>query len=167
MNGDIEELFYTRDEKYLCASDEIYSGNYAKAKIMLQQILAEEPGFGKAHYQLGRIHFYELKDFDKALYHYKVCLQTDAKFPDAYLSCLNLLFTISDDKSFLQLFDMALKVKGMCMGCLYNYLGFFHEKNRDWKKAIIAFKEALLHEQITININKINESLDRVEKKKK
>jgi tetratricopeptide (TPR) repeat protein len=163
----MEELFYTIDEKYLCAADEICCTNFAKAKIMLEQILDEEPAYAKAHYQLGRIYYYELGEYTKAQAHFEMAIGFSPDLSWTYQTYLELLVHLGKKEQALLLAERALKVNGTCSACISNCTGMLHEKSADLKEAIQYYKKALYHATSSCCENDFTSNLQRAERKLK
>ncbi|TAE78920.1 MAG: hypothetical protein EAY81_11865 [Bacteroidetes bacterium] len=163
----MEELFYSIDEKYLCAADEISCTNFAKAKILLEQILDEEPSYAKAHYQLARIYYHELGEYKKALAHFEMAIGFDPNLSWTYHSYLEFLIAVGKKEQALLLAEKALKIEGTCSACINNNLGLLHEKSAAFKEAIQCYKRALYQATNNCCEDEFTSNLLRVERKLK
>jgi len=161
----MEELFYTIDEKYLCAADEVYSGNFAKGKVLLEQILEEEPGYAKAHFLLGRICFHELGEFRRAEDHFRLAIQFNPELPWTYHAYLQLLIFLNEKEKALQLVERALKINGICEACILNEKGLILERDKAFKEAALTYKRAIYLALDSCNETDFNNNLQRAERK--
>ena len=85
------DIYLTIEEKYLQALDELWYGEPPKALQLLNEIIANDPLYARAHYQLGKIYYYEISDYLAAGYHFKTCAELEPQFPDVYFHYLRLL----------------------------------------------------------------------------
>ncbi len=82
------------ENQFIKADSLISEGNSADAKELLEEILSQYPDFGKAHNHLGWIYYNKLSDFEKGIYHYKLAMKFDPKYPAPYLNYTYLLIDI-------------------------------------------------------------------------
>lgn len=76
---------------FIKADSLIGEGKVAEAKELLEDILEQCPDFGKAHNHLGWIHYNKLSNHEKGIYHYKLAMKFDPKYPASYLNYAYLL----------------------------------------------------------------------------
>ena len=82
--------YYTIEEKYLKAVEEVNFGSTPNGLQLLREIIENDPLYARAHYQLGKIYYYELDDYQTAGYHFKTCMELEPSFPDNYFHYLDL-----------------------------------------------------------------------------
>ena len=82
------------ENQFIKADGLISDGNIAEAKEILEDILSQYPDFGKAHNHLGWIYYNKLSNYDKGIYHYKLAMKFDPKYPAPYLNYTYLLVDI-------------------------------------------------------------------------
>lgn len=82
------------ENQFIKADSLISEGNSADAKELLEEILSQYPDFGKAHNHLGWIYYNKLSDYEKGVYHYKLAMKFDPKYPAPYLNYTYLLIDI-------------------------------------------------------------------------
>lgn len=161
----MEELFYTTEEKYLCASNEAYYGNHAKAKIMAEQILEEEPEYARAHFLLGCVYYNELFDFNKARKHFELALLFEPQFILTYDKYLGMLVHLNRKEEAKKLAEKGLAVLGVCASCIHNKLGLVHEKTEDLNEAIRLYKKAIQASSDCCNESEFSNNLERTLRK--
>lgn len=137
-------MYYTIDERYLNALDAYLGGEYAKSKVLLEQLLDEEPGYAKAHFVLGVIYHDELRDLKKAESSYQFCIKFDPHFPDVYLPYMLLLRGLGKQDELEQLAKQALNVGMVCKSCIHQQLAQSYERNQQFSLALDAYHQAYL-----------------------
>jgi tetratricopeptide (TPR) repeat protein len=159
------DTYYTIEEKYLQAVDELSFGETPKGLNLLNEIISNDPLYARAHYQLGIIYYYEIKDYQTAGYHFKTCMELEPSFPDNYTHYLDLLVFLNMEKQVATISIKALNTPGADAAGIYNLLGLFYEKNKQWIKALDAYQKAFM--EVTENQEKtdIEQSLKRVRSK--
>jgi tetratricopeptide (TPR) repeat protein len=159
--------YYTIEEKYLQAIDKISYGKTPKALKLLNEIISNDPLYARAHHQLGMIYYYEIKDYQTAGYHFKTCMELEPTFPDNYTHYLDLLVFLNMEKLVNAISTKALNTQGIDTAGIYDLLGLFYEKNKQWAKALEAYQKAFM--EVTDNKEKadIELSLQRVRSKLK
>ena len=161
------DIYLTIEEKYLQALDELWYGEPPKALQLLNEIITNDPLYARAHYQLGKIYFYEISDYQAAGYHFKTCAELEPQFPDVYYHYLRLLVFLNMEKQFKLVSDRALKVPGVNYASVYNLIGLFAERKREWTDAIDAYRNALLEATRKDEKDNLQESIERVKEKKR
>ena len=161
------DIYLTIEEKYLKALDELWYGEPPKALQLLNEIIANDPLYARAHFQLGKIHYYEISDYQAAGYHFKTCAELEPQFPDVYYHYLRLLVFLHMEKQFKSVSEKALQVPGVNCASVYNLIGLFAEKKRAWSDAIEAYRNAFLEATCKDEKDNIQESIERVKEKKR
>ncbi|HTD98084.1 MAG TPA: hypothetical protein VK668_02315 [Mucilaginibacter sp.] len=161
------DIYLTIEERYLQAVDELSFGKTPKALQLLNAIIAEEPFYARAHYQLGKLYYYEINDYQAAGYHFKTCAELEPSFPDVYFHYLNLLVFLNMEKQASLVKDKALTVPGVCAACIYDLEGLFAERKKDWDAAKEAYRKALMETTCKNEKDSIEQSIERVKAKKR
>jgi len=161
------DIYLTIEEKYLQAVDELWYGEPPKALQLLNEIIANDPLYARAHYQLGKIYYYEISDYQAAGYHFKTCAELEPQFPDVYYHYLRLMVFLNMEKQFKLVSEKALQVPGVNYASIYNLIGLFAEKKRVWAGAIDAYRNALLEATSKNEKDYIEECIERVKEKKR
>jgi tetratricopeptide (TPR) repeat protein len=161
----MNNIYYTIDEKYLKAVQKMDFGNNSKAKLLLEEILEDEPAYGKAHYRLACIYYFELQEYDRAIYHFDLTMRFTPSFPLLYVHYLQLLNFLDRHEQLKSLAVKALQVEGVCKSCVMSELGLSYEKQQSFKKAGKYFREAWLHAASGCDKEDIESHIERVNKK--
>lgn len=156
------DRYYTIEEKYLQAVEELNYGETPKSLQLLNEILANEPLYFRAHFQIGKLYYYDLKDYNAAGYHFKLCTELEPSFPDVYYHYVKLLVFLNKQSTLSKVADQALTIPGVDTADIYQSVALCYENNRKWEQAIVHYTEALM--QVTNNQQKtyLEESLERV-----
>ncbi len=161
------DIYLTIEEKYLQAVNELSYGETPKALQLLNAIIADEPFYARAHYQLGKLYCYEVNDYQAAGYHFKTCAELEPSFPDVYYHYLYLLVFLKMEKQVPIVIAKALSVAGINVSYIYSLEGLHAEKKKEWKISIEAYRKAFLEATSKYEKDKIEESIDRVKEKKR
>ena len=156
------DTYYTIEEKYLQAVDELIYGETPKSLHLLNDIIQADPTYARAHYQLGLIYYYDIQDYQTAGYHLKQCIELEASFPDVYLPYLDLLVFLNMENAIAAVSKKALLVPGVDHAGIYNLLGLFAEKNSNWQKAAEWYRKALLAASEKKQVAEMEEHLERI-----
>ena len=107
------DTYYTIEEKYLQAVDELTYGENPKALKLLNEIISNDPLYARAHYQLGKIYYYEIKDYQAAGYHFETCVSLEPSFPDVYYPYMHLVVFLNMEKKVNDVAVKALTTPGV------------------------------------------------------
>lgn len=160
------DTYYTIEEKYLQAVEEVNYGETPKGLKLLNEIISNDPFYARAHYQLGKIYYYELKDYQTAGYHFKTCVELEPFFPDNYYHYLRLVVFLNMEQQVNTIAAKALTIPGVDTAGIFELLGLFSEKNKNWIKSIDAYQKAFIEVTGKTQKENIQESILRVKEKK-
>ena len=104
------DIYLTVEEKYLQAVEEISYGENPRALQLLNEIVSADPLYARAHFQMGKLYYYEIKDYQAAGYHFKTCAELEPNFPDVYEHYLHLLVFLNMERQVQMVKDKALQV---------------------------------------------------------
>lgn len=159
------DTFYTVEEKYLQAVDELRYGETPKALRLLNEIVANDDTYARAHYQLGLVYYYNMDDYQTAGYHFKLCIDTEPAFPDVYYHYLKLIVFLNMHKMVNTVAQQALVTPGVNAAAINNLLGLFAEKSKRWDEALGYYRKALLAATHKEEVSDVEESMERVKSK--
>lgn len=160
------DTYYTIEEKYLQAIDELSYGERPKALQLLNEIVANDPKYARAHYLLGLLYYYTIEDYQTAGYHFKLCTELEPAFPDVYEHYLRLIIFLDMENMVPVIAARALNTRGVNAAAINSLLGLFAEKNKDWSTALAGYRKALLESVNKREKDDIEESIGRVKSKK-
>lgn len=159
------DTYFTIEEKYLQAVEEVCYGETPKGLQLLNDIISNDPFYARAHYQLGKIYYYEIKDYQTAGYHFKTCMELEPYFPDVYFHFLQLVVFMNMEKQVSIIVAKALVTTGVNSAAIFDLQGLFFEKNKNWVKALNAYKKAFFEVTDKKQKENIEESMQRVNEK--
>jgi tetratricopeptide (TPR) repeat protein len=165
LDFNIMDTYYTIEEKYLQAVNEAVYGETPKGLQLFKEIIESDPFYARAHFQLGKIYFYEIKDYQSAGYHFKTCVELEPLFPDVYYHYLNLVVFLNMVSKIDDIATKALKVPGADTADIYQLLGLFAEKNKNWANALNAYRTAFMEVTCKKQKSDVEVSIDRVKSK--
>lgn len=158
-NYSIEEQCFEVDKLY-------NQGDYAECRHLLMEILEQEPGCGRAHYQLGNLYYMKLDDYEKAEYHLQLAMQFEPKYPNSYSTYLYLLNYLNRHKDLVKQAKRAIKIEGVQRFTIYEQLGKSFEKEENFHEARKAYRNALFATHDDDNLKEAKNSLKRIRKKR-
>lgn len=144
------------EARFLHADTLIERGEVAEAKAILEEILQDEPDYGRAHNHLGWIIRTRFSDFDKAEYHMRLAVKFAPEYPGAHFNYARILMEIGAYDKLIDVAQNALKVKGIEKAYLYHFLAVGKEMTVGPQEAIKYLKRArdeALSEEFTTFIN--------------
>lgn len=160
----MENVFWI-EEQFLQV-DKLYdTGEFVEGKKLLEEILENEPGFGRAHNHLGWLYYAKLDDYEKAGYHLKLALKFSPAYPPGFVNYTYLLNYLNRHKELVEHVSQAMLVEGVNKSVIYNELGKSYEINGFYKEAASAYLEA---KRFSLNKNEmemIDENMTRVKNK--
>lgn len=159
------DTYYTVEEKYLQAVDEARYGETPKALKLFNDIIAEDPLHARTHFQLGKIYYYDMNDYQTAGYHFKTCSELEQAFPDVYYHYLHLLLFLEMKKQFNAVKEKALTIAGVNKAAILNLCGLMAEKDKNWSAALTYYREAFMEVTQKSHKEEIEENMQRLKAK--
>lgn len=159
------DTYFTIEEKYLQAVDELSYGETPKGLRLLNEIINADPAYARAHYQLGKIYFYDIKDYQAAGYHFQTCAELEPSFPDVYMPYLELLVFLNMERKVNDIASRALTVAGVKTAAVYKQLGLLCEKQKNWNEALQAYRDAFMEVTNKEEKHEIEDNISRVRQK--
>lgn len=159
------ERYMDVEERFLHADMLIEKGEIAEAKKMLEEIINDEPDYGRAHNHLGWIIRNNFSDYERAGYHLRLAVKFAPDYPAGYLNYARLLMEMSEFEKLEAVARKALEVKGMNKAYAMYFLAVATEMTAGPQKAVEylkAAREAAIDEQM---FNFINGEIKRVKGK--
>jgi tetratricopeptide (TPR) repeat protein len=156
------DIYHTIEEQYLQTIDELSFGETTKALQILNDIIGREPGYARAHYQLGMIFYYEIKDYQTAGYHFRLCTQFEPAFPNVYYHFMHLLVFLNRTAQIGLLKEKALETPGVEFSAIYYLMGLHAEKNKNWIESQNFYHKGLMVCTSKSEKDDIMEGIERV-----
>jgi tetratricopeptide (TPR) repeat protein len=156
------DTYYTIEEKYLQAVEELHYGETPMSLKLLNQILAEDASFVRAHFQIGVLYYYDLHDYQSAGYHFKLCTELEPSFPDVYFHYITLLVFLNMERQVNLVAQKALTVAGVPVSAIHNLVGLCAENNQKWNLALASYHKGLMLVTNKSDKDDIEENISRV-----
>ena len=154
------------ENQFIKADTLITEGNVSEAKVVLEEILAEYPDFGKAHNHLGWIYCVRLSNYEKAEYHYKLAIKFDPSYPSSYINYTYLLVDLGKFEEAKELIFNTLKnVVGIDKSSYFSELGRISEFEANYTEAYQYYKKSLNLAFSKSFIDNMNANMARVKDK--
>ncbi len=134
LQAKLEEIFYQADL-------DIQDGRYEAAVRKLEEILVEDPNFGKAYNHLGWLQETKFKNLSKAEEYYRKCFEKTPNYPAIYSNYSILLSTIGKHDQLELVLQQGLTVPGVDKANIYNEYGIMHENKGNFEQAMHFYKE--------------------------
>jgi tetratricopeptide (TPR) repeat protein len=161
----METNMYYIEELFLCV-DKLFSANeYAEGKKVLENILEDEPGYGRAHNHLGWLYFAKFSDYKKAKYHLELAIKFSPDYPPGYLNYTYLLNHLNDYEAVLAHTEIALKVAGVNLYIINSEIGRAYEVHGHYSAADKAYKDAMRHALDKEDMQLMETNIERVKTK--
>ncbi len=159
--------FTTKHEELLNqANNDIKDGFFEEATKKLEQIINENPNFGKAYNHLGYLYEVKYRDYDKGETLYKLALEKTPLYASTYYNYAILLSTLEKYDDLSLLLEKALLVPGIIKPTIYNEYGIMHEQKGNLDEAINYYRRCALESLDTNVIDRAKQSIDRCKLKK-
>lgn len=153
------------DALFLDADKHFSKGEFVEGKNILEEILAQEPGYGRAHNHLGWLYYAKLDEYAKAEYHFRLAIRFAPAYPAAYMNLCYLLNYLNRYHDLKEHIARALTIEGTAKSQLYHELGKSHEVNGRYAEATEAYKEAIRFSLSSEEVEALNAHVQRVKGK--
>lgn len=151
---EIEELFLDADK----AIDE---GNFATGKKILEELIHEEPCYGKAHNHLGWIYKSKYNDYKTAENHFRTAIVFEPEYPHTYLNYAYLLREIERYEDLEEVLKDALTIRGTNKAAVHDEFGSMYELRKDYNAAIKSYKKAI---ELSLNDKAVEDYMNNIKR---
>lgn len=157
--------FKTYESYVLDAEKAFEQGLYLEGKAYLDNAIAEEPTYGKAHNHLGWFYLFHEGDYEKAEVHLKLALKYAKQYSAPYIHMILLLFEVERLDEHEKLIAKAMYVPGVKKSFLYNEVGRNKEITGKIFQAIRFYRKAIRWSMDEEEIRMIRQNLGRAKGK--
>ncbi len=162
----MEETVRIRLESMFQEADRLLNEKaIAEGFNMLQSIIQEAPGFGKAYNHLGWIYESQYKDYVNAEKQYKLALENAPEYHATYYNYAIVLSILQRWDDLTNLLNKGLTVPGVNKGTLHNEFGIMYETQGKFQQAIEAYKKYAQTTLVNKQLDTAKESIERCKKK--
>jgi tetratricopeptide (TPR) repeat protein len=154
-------------EQYVLDAEKAFEqGLYLEGQSYLENALAEEPTFGKAHNHLGWFYLCHMKDYEQAETHLKLALKYAGQYSAPYIHMIDLLFNAKRLDEHEKLIAKAMYVPGVDKSFLYNEMARNREVSGKIKDALKFYRLAIRWSMENKEIEVIRENIRRAKSKR-
>jgi len=154
-------------EKYLSEAEQlVYDNQLKEALTLLNNLLYEEPGYGRLHNHLGWAYLYYGADVTKATLHFEMAIKFDESFAAPYLHMGTLYTRKGKYVEAIGYLEKGLTKSNPNKVAFFEAIGQAYELKGDYAKAIKAFKSAVLASVAEHEITTLTSSIKRCRKKR-
>jgi tetratricopeptide (TPR) repeat protein len=147
------ERYMDAEARFLHADTLIERGEIVEAKAVLEELINDEPDYGRAHNHLGWIIRTRFSDFERAAYHLRLAVKFAPEYPAGYINYARLLLEMGEFSHVEKLTRKALEVKGMNKVDAYYFLAVAVEMNQG---AAEGMKYLLKAREFAVDENAMN-----------
>lgn len=153
-------------EKYLVEAEQcMYNDHVNDGLALLNNLLYEEPGYGKLHNHLGWAYLYYTPDVAKAELHLTMAVKFNEAYAPPYLHLGSLYIRTNNYDKALTILEAGLEKHGSNRLAFLDTIGQVYELKSEYKNAIRTYKAALIA-SVGGESNAYIESIKRCRKKR-
>jgi len=134
------EFYKDIETKFLKADELLNSGEVLRARELLEEILEEEPDYGRAHNHMGVIFMNTLSDYPRAAYHFRLAVKYASKYPAAYHNYALVLLELEKLDKLEAHINASLSIGGVNKAWMYHKLACAKELQKDYESALNYLK---------------------------
>jgi len=154
-------------EQYVLDAEKAFeNGLILEGKAYLDNAIAEDPTYGKAHSHLGWFYLFQLEDYGKAEVHLRLALKYAKQYSAPYVHFITLLFEANRLNEHENLVAKAMYVPGVKRSFLYNEVGRRKEVTGKYTVAIKFYRMAIRWSVDEQEIEVIRENIRRARSKR-
>jgi tetratricopeptide (TPR) repeat protein len=154
-------------EKQLTEAEGLINANQVDQGLaILNGLLYDEPAYASLHNHLGWAYLYYTTDTANAELHLRMAITFEKDFAAPYLHLGTLYLRNTRYNEALQYLEAGLTKTEANKVAILESIGRVHECMGSYKKAIKAYKQALLASMATFEINNLSEGIKRCRKKR-
>lgn len=158
---------YLAEQYYIEAKELMSDWKFAEAKKKLEEIVEMEPGYGRAHFELGWLYLFKFWDYERANYHLRLAIKFSPEFPVSYHTYAFLLNDINHPTALKIHAAKALTVRGVEPTIIYGELAKSFELNGNYAEAICNYRNAMKVSLNNAQVEQIEKHIERVKTKMK
>ncbi|HFK5553928.1 TPA: hypothetical protein ACGZ9Q_001986 [Elizabethkingia anophelis] len=153
------------DAEFERADDLISQNLNEEAKAVLNNILLEDPKYGKAHNHLGWLLKNKENEVGAAEKHYKLAIEFTPQYGPSYLNYAYLLLEAKRYDDLQEILTNAESVEDVNKSDLAREWAYYYEDTRQYEKAIEKYKEYALTLYDNSYIERAKENIERCKMK--
>ena len=154
-------------EQYMKEAEQlIYANEVDRGLSLLNELLYDEPGYGRLHNHLGWAYTYYTGDSERAELHLTMAIKFQPEFFAPYLHIGQLLIRIGRADEAIEYLEIGLTKPEANRMALWELIGRAFELKAEYRKAIAAYKQAIIASMAEHELNSLNEGIKRCRRKR-
>ena len=150
------------EEWWLYASRLFKDEKHAEGRNVLEAILEEDPGFGRAHSYLGWFYYTHMHDYRSAMTHLDLAIRFSPDYAPAYFHLVIVLMERRMYGRLLEIADAAMTVDGTDEEWLWEMRGHAMSRINRYSDARVAYNNAIRLATNDENTPRYRESVTRI-----
>ena len=142
------------------------NGRYQEGYEILESILFDEPGYGKAHSYMGWYAYARMQNYELAERHYELALKFNPAFAGTYINFTIVLIGMGSYVEAIKIARRGMNVGGSSKAQLLSEIGRAYEYMNLLPLARGAYKEAYLMAETDEAMEAIKGAMVRVKRKR-
>lgn len=153
-------------EKFIRADELIKDKLFSDAIQLLNEIIQDDPTFGKAYNHLGWIYDTQFKEYEKAENCYRQAVLYDPNYTAGHMNYIYFLSALGRFDDLKEVLEQAEQVPGMDKASIKFEFGLMYEMKGDLDLAIDYYKKAIIGSIDNAKIQAYKDALERIKLKK-
>ena len=154
-------------EKYMTEAEGLISNNQVDEGLsLLQNLLYDEPGYGRLHNHIGWAYMYYTSNTENAALHLRMAIQFDSDYAAPYLHIGNLCVRTGQYTKALEYLETGLTKSNANRVAFLESMGNAYEMKGEYSKAIKSYKAAVMASMAGFEVNNLMEGIKRCRKKR-
>lgn len=154
-------------ESYLATAEQMmFDGRVEEGLNVLDNLLYEEPGYGKLHNFLGWAYMYHGNDARKAEVHFTMSVRFAPDYAPAYLHMGTLLTQAGRYMEAIEYLREGLTKPDAIRSALLEAIGQVYELQGEYRRAVRAYKEAATASIVDFEVDRMLKAASRCRRKR-
>jgi predicted Zn-dependent protease len=154
-------------EKYLKEAEQlIYANEVDRGLNLLNELLYDEPGYGQLHNYLGWAYMYYTGDSARAELHLRMAIKFDPAYHAPYQHMGQSLLRLGRSGEAVSYLETGLALSGSNASILWEGIGRAYEMQTEYRRAIAAYKRAIVASLAAHEMSTLSEGIKRCRKKR-
>ena len=137
------------------------AGEAGIAALLLHDLIARYPDFGKGYSLLGIIYLISFEDHPQAETYFKQAMKFAPEYSTTYLHYAELLFSQERNTELVAVLNKGLETAGMDKDKAYHLFGLMHERQKQFDDALENFQKAILFSVDDDSIQTYQKAIER------
>lgn len=161
-----EYSYFKQEEIFHQADQDIKDGFYEDAVRRLEDLITDDPGFGRAYNHLGWLYENKFRNSAKAEEFYRKAFEKSPEYPPIYTNYAILLSALGKYELLEFILTQGLQTPGVDKSTMYNEFGIMYEQRGLYDKAIDYYKECGKATLVKEALDRAIASIERCKTKK-